>query len=117
MSALTAFQAVYTLLTGSTALMAKIKGVYDVVPEGTAGPYIQLGYEQSLRGRILSDTERVWYQTLDIWSEYQGRKEILEIIDLVNGLLPTEWFLEEFYVLEDPSGWYHGVGVIKGYDR
>ena len=37
MSALTAFQAIYTLLTSSTTLMAKIKGVYDVVPEGTAG--------------------------------------------------------------------------------
>ena len=77
--------------------------------------HIQLGYEAvTSGGRILSDTERVWYQTLDVWSEYQGRKEVLEIIDLVKGLLPTEWFLEEFYVLDDPSGWYHGVGVIKG---
>lgn len=117
MSHLTVVQAVYTALTGNAALMAKIKGVYDVVPEGTDGPYIALGYQQSLRGRIIDETERNWYYDLDIWSSYQGRKEVLEIADLVRAALPSEWFYEELTVLKDPSGWYHGVLTIKGYDR
>jgi len=117
MSHLSAAQAVYTALTGNAALMAKITGVYDVVPEGTAGPYIALGYSQSLRGRLLDDTERAWYLNIDIWSEYQGRKEILEIADIIAGVLSDEWFLEELEVLNDPSGWYHGVITVKGYNR
>ena len=110
-------QAVYSALASSVALMAKITGVFDVVPEGTKGPYIALGYQQSLRGRIINEQERLWYYDLDIWSSYQGRKEILEIADLVRAALPPGWFYEELVVLKDPSGWYHGILTIKGYDR
>jgi hypothetical protein len=117
MSHVSVTQSVFNALTSSVPLMAKITGVYDVVPEGTDGPYIALGYQQSLRGRIIDETERNWYYDLDIWSSYQGRKEVLEIADLVRAALPSEWFYEELTVLKDPSGWYHGVLTIKGYDR
>lgn len=117
MSHVSVTQSVFNALTSSAPLMAKITGVYDVVPEGTDGPYVALGYEQSLRGRLLNEGERSWYFDLDIWSEYQGRKEVLEVADLVRAALPPEWFYEELTVLKDPSGWYHGVLTIKGYDR
>ena len=117
MTQLSVAQSLYTMLTGSTALMAKIKGVYDVVPENTAGPYIAIGQLQSLRGRLLSETERAWYADLHIWSSYQGRKEVLEIADLISPVIPPGLFQEELMVIQDPSGWYHGVLTIKGYDR
>ena len=117
MTQLSVAQNLYTMLTGSTALMAKIKGVYDVVPENTAGPYIAIWQLQSLRGRLLSETERAWYADLHIWSSYQGRKEVLEIADLISPVIPPGWFQEELMVIQDPSGWYHGVLTIKGYDR
>ena len=44
-------------------------------------------------------------------------EEVLQIADLVRAALPSEWFYEELTVLKDPSGWYHGVLTIKGYDR
>ena len=117
MSHVSVTQSVFNVLTSSVPLMAKITGVYDVVPEGTDGPYVALGYEQSLRGRLLNEGERSWYFDLDIWSEHKGRKEVLEVADLIKAALPPEWFYEELTVLKDPSGWYHGVLTIKGYDR
>jgi hypothetical protein len=117
MSQLSVAQAIYTALTGSTPLMAKVTGVYDVVPKNTAGPYIAIGQLQSLRGRLLSDNERAWYADIHIWSSYQGRKEVLEIADLISPVIPPGWFAEELTVIQDPSGWYHGVLTIKGYDR
>ena len=50
MSHLSTAQAIYKLLTDDPTLSAKVEGVFDVVPEGQKGPYIQIGELQSLRG-------------------------------------------------------------------
>lgn len=118
MSNIASFQALYTLLNNSTALKAKVSGVYDFVPEGTSGTYVQIQYSQSLRGRILNETERVIYFDLHIWSDYSGSKKILEVIDIIGGLIPSEWFLEEGQtIFRDLSGWYHGIVTLKVFDR
>ena len=117
MSHLSTAQAIYKLLTDDPTLSAKVEGVFDVVPEGQKGPYIQIGELQSLRGRLLNDRERSWSVDLHVWSEYQGRREILEVADLIFAAMPTEWFVEELITLKDPSGWWHGVLTIRGFDR
>lgn len=121
MSHIDTTKAVYKFLTET--LSAKVEGVFDLVPEGQPGPYVQVGQIQSLRGSLLNDSDRSWYVDLHIWSDYQGRKEVLEIADTILASLPIEWFAEELVVLQDvarssriPSGWYHGVLTIKGYD-
>ena len=113
----TAFQSVYTLLSTDTALKAKAS-VYDFVPEGATSPYIQIQFSQALRGRILNELEREMYFDLHIWSQYLGSKEVLEIIDLIAAIVPTEWFEEDAQtILRDESGWYHGIITLKLYDR
>ena len=95
MSSQSVFQAVFTLLNTSAALKTKVKGVYDFVPEGTVGPYIKIQFSQGLRGRVLNEKERVMYFNLHIWSSYNGSKEVLEIIDLVSGIIPKSGSLKK----------------------
>ena len=112
-----AFQSVYTLLNTDTALKAKAK-VYDFVPEDATSPYIQIQFSQALRGRVLNESEREIYFDLHIWSSYHGSKEVLEIIDLIAAIVPSEWFEDDAQtIFRDESGWYHGILTLKMYDR
>lgn len=111
-------QTMYSLLTQSTSLMAKIEGVYDEPPQDAIGPYIIIGQLQALPGRILADVERKWFIELYIWSSYNGRKEVVEISDEIENLLPRDMWMDELIVRSDPtSGWWEGVMTIKGYTR
>jgi len=119
MSHLSISQEIYTTL--SSAFPAgedvKITGIFDKVPLEQKGPYIVIGQLQSLEGRLLNASERMWAVDVHIWSSYLGRKEVVEIADVIRNALPEKWFFEELIVLEDPSGWYHGILTIRGYDR
>jgi hypothetical protein len=115
MSHLSISQEIYTTIT--TALGETVTGVFDKVPSEQASPYIVIGQLQSLEGRLLDASERMWAVDVHIWSSYLGRKEIVEIADEIRNALPGKWFFEELVVLEDPSGWFHGVLTIRGYDR
>lgn len=115
MSHLTLSQEIYTTI--STALGGMVTGVFDKLPGEQASPYVVIGQLQSLEGRLLDHSERNWAVDVHIWSSYLGRKEIVEIADAIQDVLPDKWFFEELIVLEDPSGWYHGILTIRGYDR
>lgn len=117
MSHVSLSQEVYNVLTGSTDLMSRVTGVFDVAPDGQASPYLVMDTLQSLEGRLLDASERAWALDVHIWSSYQGRKEVLEIADVIREILPGKWFYEELVVLRDPSGWFHGVLTIRGYDK
>ena len=55
--------------------------VYDDVPEGAAYPYVVMG---EMTGRDWSDKfepGQEVYSTKHIWSQYKGRKEVVEIGD------------------------------------
>ena len=110
-------KAVRDLLTGSTALMAKLKGVWTYPPDEQACPYIVIEGFQALPGRLLNWGEKAWSADLHIWSSYRGMKEVLEIADLVYPLIPAEWFSEELLTVRDLSGLYHGILTLRGYDR
>ena len=80
-------KAVYQKLIADTALMAKIVGVYDAVPQGTAYPYISIGEDTSLQWDT-DDSDGVESTlTLHAWSRQYGRRESKEIMDLVHGAL------------------------------
>lgn len=110
-------KAVRDLLTGNTALMAKVTGVWTYTPDEQACPYIVIEGFQALPGRLLSWREKAWSADLHIWSSYRGMKEVLEIADLIYHLIPAEWFHEDLLTGRDLSGLYHGVLTLRGYDR
>lgn len=110
-------KAVRDLLTGSTALMAKLKGVWTYPPDEQVCPYIVIEGFQALPGRLLNWGETAWSADLHIWSSYRGMKEVLEIADMIYPLIPAEWFHEDLLTVRDMSGLYHGILTLRGYDR
>lgn len=79
--------AIYAELTGDEALMSMISGVFDAVPDGQALPYIVIGDATetpwSTFGRSGSDD----VLTIHIWSQANGFKGALQVLDQLNALL------------------------------
>lgn len=80
-------RALYTKLSGDGVLMGMISGIYDVVPQKTATPYVVLGNgAQHLRpADELVVTECVL--ELQVWTEADGRKTALAIMNRLHALL------------------------------
>jgi len=110
-------QRIYNLLSNDAYLAGMITGVFDVVPSDQESPYIVMGQLQALEGRLLDHSARSWSLDLHIWSSYRGRLEVVQIADLIMPIVPSDWWFEELIVLDDESGWYHGVLTLRGYDR
>ena len=62
-------------------------GIYDHVPQDAPFPYVSIDSQQSVERDFLSSRldERSIY--LSIWSDYQGQKQVLEIISAITGAL------------------------------
>ncbi len=117
MSHVAIIQSIYDALISSEDLMNKITGVFDFVPEEEKPPYVVVDTLQSLEGTLLDASEREWAVDVHIWSGYSGKKEVLEIADIIQNTLKDEWYFEELMVMRDTSGWFHGIITIRGYER
>lgn len=100
--------------------------VYDDVPKNAKCPYIKLGTN---RGNDNSNkTNRAYedYQYIDVFSEYRGKKEVMQIMKQVNDLLQNKTitlenmqaflYLNSSEILEqtDANGkYYHGILIYK----
>jgi hypothetical protein len=83
-------KAVYSKLTGDITLMGMIKGVFDDVPDNQPFPYITIGEATENPFNTFERKGRDTTFTLHIWSQYNGYKEALEILDRMNTLLDNE---------------------------
>tara|TARA_Y100000114_G_C11758616_1_gene328263 strand:- start:1620 stop:2027 length:408 start_codon:yes stop_codon:yes gene_type:complete len=61
--------------------------IYDDVPELSPLPYVRIGEEQTSNAGTKTKDANEHILTLDIWSEYRGRKEIKQIMSQVYNLL------------------------------
>ena len=118
MTALLPLQAaIVTALKAHAPLMAVVTGIHDgQAPQGAAAPYIVVGSATEVPGPTFG---RAWSDTLTlhIWSDYAGRKEALEILDLMDAALASVLVISghtsaklrrEFAeVLIDPDGLRH----------
>lgn len=80
-------RALYNKLTGDGVLMGMVTGVYDVVPQKTALPYVEIGDGETitLAADVVNVTEaRV---RLDVWGDTAGRKKVLAIMNRIYALL------------------------------
>jgi hypothetical protein len=123
-SALTEIQqAIYSRLTGDATLMGKITGVFDQVPENQPFPYVTIGEYTSVPFRTMTRFGEEVTVTLHIWSQYNGFKEALDILDDMNRLLADKeditvtgydlvaCFYEFSETLRDPDGMTRHVPV------
>ena len=104
---------IFAVLSGIEALT----GVFDgQAPDGQPGPYAVIGQTQELQGRLLNDSERKLYTDIHIWSSYQGKAEILAILDAIESAMPENYLFEDCQVIkDDASGWQHGVLTWRVY--
>lgn len=89
-SALALQTAIYDKLTADSALMAKVSGVYDEVPENAIFPYIRVGQVFEVNEDSHSNQGLRSKPTLQIWSAYRGFKEALEILTEVDRVLDRQ---------------------------
>jgi hypothetical protein len=113
-------QSIYQQLTGDTALMNMVNGVYDRALQGSEYPYITFGNIQGTDWS--SNTTRGFeaHLTLHIWSREGGRKEAVAIMERVYSLIHDDELTPEGYhmvllrlinstVNLEKDGWtYHG---------
>lgn len=80
-------KALYSKLDGDGVLMGMVSGVYDVVPQKTALPYVVIGDGQmrvlDAQGLALTDLSLL----LDVWTDASGRKNALAIMNRLFSLL------------------------------
>ena len=107
--------AVRSRLIADQTLMAKVKGIFDAVPDNQTFPYVTIGDVTSVPNRTLDKFGEECTITLHIWSRYNGFKEAAEILNDLNRLLADEvfsvsgWQMEGCYydfseTLRDPDG-------------
>lgn len=114
-------EAIYARL--STELGDKVNGVFDYVPEDTKFPYIVIGRVQSTPERTKTTIgERIEVE-LDIWSSAKGKKETINIVNLIEDALEGELTIPgadlidqditSIEVLEEINDLYHGTVVFE----
>ena len=80
-------QALYSKLTGDSALMDLVNGVYDVVPQQTALPYIVIGDGSADLLAQSQETTSQCQMSLNVWTGGNGRKLALSILNRLHMLL------------------------------
>ncbi len=80
-------RALYTKLTGDGVLMGMVTDVFDVVPQKTALPYVEIGDgDYSAIAADAANLSEVRMQ-LDVWTDAAGRKTALNIMNRMYALL------------------------------
>ena len=80
-------RALYAKLTADGVLMGMVTGVYDVVPQQSALPYIVLGDGAgTVRAADAADVTDCRL-ALHVWSEMGGRKTVLAIMNRLQALI------------------------------
>ena len=100
--------------------------VYDDVPKNAKCPYIKLGVNRGSDNSSKINLAYKDYQYIDVFSEYRGKKEVMQIMKQVNDLLQNKTitlenmkaflYLTSSEILEqrDAEGkYYHGILIYK----
>jgi Protein of unknown function (DUF3168) len=92
-------KALFNRLSNDTALSQKITGVFDEVGEGQTFPYITLGEPtvNPFETKTSYGEEIPW--VLHCWSQYPGKKECYEILNLMLQAITKEPFVIEGFSL------------------
>ncbi len=80
-------KALFQLLTGDSALMNMVNGIYDRPPQGTEFPYITLGDLSGSDWSTKTTAGMEYTAVLYTWSREGGRKEASDIMERLHALL------------------------------
>ena len=109
-------EAVYSKISGDATIMALITGVYDHVEqvEESNYPYVTIDDPTSTPWRTHSRAGEELTITLHAWSQYNGKKEINDIITNLNRLFgDTDLTVSGYDVAKS---WYDYAQVFRELD-
>ncbi|MCP8970570.1 DUF3168 domain-containing protein [Ectobacillus ponti] len=103
----------------TTGNITSFCGVYDLIPENASFPYVRVGDDRAVPWETKSFDGHQVTSTIHIWSAYKGKKEVKNIISLVDnairagltldaGYTMDFWRLSSANILEDDR-YQHGV--------
>ena len=100
--------------------------IYESVPKNAKCPYIKIGADYGDDNSTKTAFAYKDYQTIDIFSDYNGKKEVREIMKDINNLLQNKelkfnnmqiyLYLDSSKILEqkDAEGkYYHGILIYR----
>ena len=100
--------------------------VYDDVPKNAKCPYIKIGVNRGGDNSTKINLAYKDYQYIDIFSEYRGKKEVMQIMKQVNDLLQNKTitlenmkaflYLNSSEILEQTGAedkYYHGILIYR----
>ena len=91
-------RAMYAMMTADAQLMTLTSNqVYDDVPQNTNFPYVDFGSMSSTAYRTHTRGGEEAVATLNVWSIYEGNKEIEAIFQRLNALFGDKAFAVEGY--------------------
>lgn len=71
--------------------------------------YVVIGQTQETLSADLSQNSRNFFVTFDLWSSYNGKKEVYKMADKIENMLWDLGDLSSLLVVRDSSGYYHGI--------
>lgn len=80
-------QALYSKLSGDSALMDLVSGVYDAVPQHAALPYVVIGDGSANEVPQVATQMSECQLLLNVWTSGGGRKVALAILNRLHALL------------------------------
>lgn len=80
-------QSLIAKLTGDAVLMDRVSAIYDTVPQRSALPYVMI--DELAQEALPGLGESLWRVSLvlEVWTDAQGRKTALEVLERLQGLL------------------------------
>lgn len=80
-------QTLITKLTGDALLMDRVNAIYDTVPQRSALPYVMI--DELVQEALPTLGESLWRVglVLEVWTDAQGRKTALDVLERLQGLL------------------------------
>lgn len=92
-------QAIYKRLANDIALNKKVTGVYDYVTKETPFPYVTIGEPNMSPFETKTSYSENIPWVLHCYSDYPGKKEAIEILNLMIQVLTKEpWTVDGFKV-------------------
>lgn len=90
--ALAVQEALYALLSSDTALLSLLGGlhVHDDVPPKRAFPYVTIGDIETSDWSTQTQRGYEHIVTLNAWSRYAGRKQLHQIIALIDDIIESQ---------------------------
>jgi len=91
--------AIYKLLKSSVLLTEKVSGVFDAVPENQPYPYVVIGspFTNPFDTKVTNGEEI--NLTIHVWSDYNGKKECYELLNICQQLLNYRHDVTNFKIL------------------